>query len=139
MTGSSKRARREPDTVAPLSSGREPAPALERDRKAEHLRLALDERMQLEARYFDEWYFEHCALPELDMARLDTSVDFLGKRLQAPLLISCMTGGTETAARINENLALAAERVGVAVGVGSQRKALESPALAQTFLVRHAA
>ncbi|HEX2464132.1 MAG TPA: type 2 isopentenyl-diphosphate Delta-isomerase, partial [Thermoanaerobaculia bacterium] len=116
-----------------------PLAAPERDRKAEHLRLALDRRMQVEARFFDDWYFEHCALPELDFAAVDTSVEFLGKRLVAPLLISCMTGGTETAARINENLALAAERVGVAVGVGSQRKALESPALAQTFLVRHAA
>ncbi len=95
--------------------------------------------MQLEARFFDDWYFEHCALPELDFAAVDTGVEFLGKRLTAPLLISCMTGGTGTAARLNENLALAAERVGVALGVGSQRKALESPALAETFLVRHAA
>jgi isopentenyl-diphosphate delta-isomerase len=114
-------------------------PATERDRKAEHLRLALEQRMQLEARFFDDWYFEHCALPELDFAAVDTGVEFLGKRLTAPLLISCMTGGTGTAARLNENLALAAERVGVALGVGSQRKALESPALAETFLVRHAA
>jgi isopentenyl-diphosphate delta-isomerase len=117
----------------------EVATGLERDRKAEHIQLALERRMQLEARFFDDWCFEHCALPELDFAAVETSVEFLGKRLSAPLLISCMTGGTETAARINENLARAAERVGVAVGVGSQRKALESPSLADTFQVRHAA
>jgi isopentenyl-diphosphate delta-isomerase len=114
-------------------------PAPERDRKAEHIRLALERRMQLEAQFFDDWAFEHSALPELDFAAIDTSVEFLGKRLTAPLLISCMTGGTDTAARINENLAHAAERVGVAVGVGSQRKALESPAMAATFAVRHIA
>jgi isopentenyl-diphosphate delta-isomerase len=126
-------------TTAAAIAAPDLGPTAERDRKAEHLRLALEQRMQLEARFFDDWYFEHCALPELDFAAVDTGVEFLGKRLTAPLLISCMTGGTGTAARLNENLALAAERVGVALGVGSQRKALESPALAETFLVRHAA
>ena len=111
----------------------------ERDRKAEHIRLALERRMQLGGRFFEGWAFEHCALPEIDFAEVDTTVEFLGKRLAAPLLISCMTGGTDTAARINENLARAAERVGVAVGVGSQRKALEDPATAATFVVRPAA
>ena len=93
---------------APLE--RAPLP-IERDRKAEHLRLALEQRMQLESRFFDDWYFEHCALPELDLAAVDTTVEFLGKKLAAPFLISCMTGGTGTAERINENLALAAEHL----------------------------
>ena len=39
--------------------------------------------------------------------------------LRAPLLISCMTGGTELAAQVNRNLAIAAEECGVALGVGS--------------------
>jgi isopentenyl-diphosphate delta-isomerase len=124
---------------AKSSTPTEPHHEVERDRKAEHIRLALEQRMQLEARFFDDWFFEHQALPELDFAAVDTTVEFLGKRLAAPLLISCMTGGTSSAARINENLACAAERVGVAVGVGSQRKALESPATAATFAVRHIA
>lgn len=110
-----------------------------RDRKAEHLRLALERRMQLEVNYFDHYAFEHRALPEIDFAAVDTSITFLGKRLAAPLLISCMTGGTAEAAGINRNLALAAERVGVAVGVGSQRKALEDAATAASFEVRQVA
>src|SRR5688500_14127534 len=106
---------------ADKSTAREPitttdaAPLADRDRKAEHIRLALERRMQLESHFFEDYAFEHCALPEIDFAALDTSVEFLGKRLQAPLLISCMTGGTDTASRINENLARAAERVGVAL------------------------
>ena len=72
-----------------------PVDALERDRKAEHIELALDERMQLGTSVFDEWEFRHRALPEIDMAEIDLSVEFLGRRLAAPLLISCMTGGTE--------------------------------------------
>jgi len=115
------------------------AAAEERDRKLEHIELALEDRMQLESRFFDLYAFEHEALPEIDMAEIDLSVDFLGKRLEAPLLVSCMTGGTESAARINRNLAEAAERAGVALGVGSQRKALEDPATAESFEVRSAA
>ena len=108
----------------------------DRDRKAEHIRLALDHRMQVPAHFFDRYRFEHEALPELDMAEVDLSTEFLGKALAAPLLISCMTGGTEEAARINRHLAEAAERTGIALGIGSQRKAIEDPSLAATFQVR---
>ncbi|HVT58839.1 MAG TPA: type 2 isopentenyl-diphosphate Delta-isomerase [Thermoanaerobaculia bacterium] len=107
-----------------------------RDRKAEHLSLALERRMQLGANFFDDYYFGHEALPEIDFASIDVSVEFLGRRLAAPLLISCMTGGTEAAGRINRNLAAGAERTRIAVGVGSQRKALEDPAKADTFQIR---
>ncbi|HTQ80874.1 MAG TPA: type 2 isopentenyl-diphosphate Delta-isomerase [Thermoanaerobaculia bacterium] len=110
-----------------------------RDRKAEHIRLALEPRMQLGTHYFAEYEFEHRALPEIDFAEIDTSVEFLGKRLASPLLISCMTGGTDRAVSINRNLAAGAEACGVAVGVGSQRKALEDPAKADTFRVRDVA
>jgi isopentenyl-diphosphate delta-isomerase len=113
-----------------------PAGIEERDRKAEHIRLALDRRMQLGTNVFDVYRFEHEALPEIDYDEIDTSVEFLGRRLAAPLLISCMTGGTEMAWRINRNLATGAEATGVAIGVGSQRKALEDPAQARTFQIR---
>jgi isopentenyl-diphosphate Delta-isomerase len=110
-----------------------------RDRKAEHIRLALDPRMQLGSDPFAGYEFEHRALPEIDFAEIDTGVDFLGKRLAAPLLVSCMTGGTDRASAINRNLAAGAEACGVAVGVGSQRKALEDPTKTDTFRVREAA
>ncbi len=118
------------------------APVLEealpelRDRKAEHLQLALDPRMQIAGSFFDEWHFEHRALPEMDLADVDTGTRFLGRRLAAPLLISCMTGGTETANEINLNLAAGAQRRSVAVGVGSQRPAIEDPLQSQSFQVR---
>nr|WP_329610471.1 type 2 isopentenyl-diphosphate Delta-isomerase [Jiella pelagia] len=72
--------------------------------------------------------FEHCALPELSLAEIDVSAEFLGKRLKAPLLISSMTGGPERAARINAHLAEAAEELGIALAVGSQRIAIEGRA-----------
>ena len=112
------------------------AKPVERDRKAEHIDLALEERMQLRGSFFEDYAFEHEALPEVDMDQIDLSVEFLGKTLQAPLLISCMTGGTGEATRINRNLALAAEAAGIAIGVGSQRKAIEDPTTAASFQVR---
>ena len=107
-----------------------------RDRKAEHIELALDERMQYRAYPFDAWEFEHQALPEIDLDSIDLTAGFLGKRLELPLLISCMTGGTSNATTINRNLARAAESCGVALGVGSQRKAIDSPTTASSFDVR---
>ncbi len=116
-----------------------PARLAERDRKAEHIRLALDQDMQVAESFFDGWAFEHNALPELDLADVDTSIEFLGKRVSAPLLVSCMTGGTQVASRINTHLAEAAERRGVPVGVGSQRRALEDRRQVASFQVRRAA
>ena len=80
----------------------------ERDRKAEHIRLALDERMQVSGNLFEDLVFEHRALPEIDFDEIDLSVTFLGKPLKAPWIISCMTGGTGQATVINRNLAAAA-------------------------------
>lgn len=105
-------------------------------RKAEHIRLAMDRRNQLQAHYFDNWRLEHDALPELSLDGVDTRTLFLGRRLEAPLLISCMTGGTAEAGVINRNIATAAQACGVAVGVGSQRAAIEDPGIAWTFQVR---
>ncbi len=105
-------------------------------RKAEHLRLAQDGRNQLGTHYFDQWRLEHDALPDLALNGVDTSTTFLGRPLRAPLVISCMTGGTEEAGSINRNLAAAAQAAGVAMGVGSQRAAVEDPSLAWTFQVR---
>jgi isopentenyl-diphosphate Delta-isomerase len=110
--------------------------APERDRKAEHIALALEERMQVRRGAFDRLVFEHCALPELDMEEIDTSCELLGKRLGAPLLVSSMTGGTGEAARINRYLAEAAEERRIAIAVGSQRKAIEDPVTAASFEVR---
>lgn len=121
-------------------SGEDGAPeALQRDRKAEHLELARDRAMQVERRYFHRYRFEHVALPEISYDEIDLSTEFLGKRLRAPLLISCMTGGTGEAARINRNLAAGAERAGIALGLGSQRKAIEDPSQVPTFQVREQA
>ncbi|MCJ7511465.1 MAG: type 2 isopentenyl-diphosphate Delta-isomerase [Anaerolineales bacterium] len=84
-------------------------------------------------------HFEHNPLPEIDLAQVDCTLHFLGKPLKTPILISSMTGGTAQARRINRTLAEAAQLHGAALGIGSQRAALEAPALADTFQVREVA
>lgn len=97
-----------------------------RDRKDQHLDVVLagGGRHARDAG-FDAIRFVHEALPDLDHAGIDLGADFLGRRLKAPLLISSMTGGPARAEAINAHLAEAAQALGIALAVGSQRAALE--------------
>jgi isopentenyl-diphosphate delta-isomerase len=109
-------------------------------RKLDHIRICLEEKVEGSCRPFDDLSFVHRALPEIDSGSIDTSCSFLGKRLNAPIIICAMTGGHPEAKEININLARAAEEVGVAIGVGSERAALEDPASVDSFsAVRDAA
>ncbi len=108
------------------------------DRKHDHLRiLADDSDTDRNKSYFDEIRLKHRALPEIDMDDVDTSIEFMGKKLSFPLLISCMTGGAgEELRKINRNLAIAAETTGVAMGMGSQRVMLVDPSAVESFMLR---
>ena len=110
-------------------------------RKKEHLEICLDTESVTSASGtgLNRYRFVHNALPELDIDEIDLSTTFLGKRLQAPILISSMTGGFDLARKVNRNLAAAAQRLGLAMGVGSQRVAVEEPSAAGSFEVRDVA
>ncbi|HAA32843.1 MAG TPA: type 2 isopentenyl-diphosphate Delta-isomerase [Cyanobacteria bacterium UBA8553] len=107
-------------------------------RKADHLRICLDEDVQFHGvtNGLERYRFTHCCLPELNRSEIDITTTFLGKSLGAPLLISSMTGGTEQAKTINFRLAEVAQHYQLAMGVGSQRVAVENPLVADTFAVR---
>ncbi len=107
-------------------------------RKRDHLELCLDTQAVTDPRGtgWDRYSFLHNALPEVDIAEIDLSTSFLDKPLKAPLLISSMTGGFELARKVNRNLAVAAQKLGLAMGVGSQRVALEEKSVADSFKVR---
>src|SRR5512135_212771 len=107
-------------------------------RKKEHLELCLDtERISGPSSTGLEAYrFIHNALPELDIDEIDLRTTFLGKPLKAPILISSMTGGFDLARKVNRNLAAAAQALGLAMGVGSQRVAIEEPSASASFEIR---
>jgi isopentenyl-diphosphate delta-isomerase len=109
-------------------------------RKPDHIKINLeqDDRSALTTG-LENYRFTHEALPELDLNRIDTTLSLFGKQLAAPILISSMTGGTAEAETINLRLAEAAQEMNIAMGVGSQRTAIENPEQAKTFQVRRVA
>jgi isopentenyl-diphosphate delta-isomerase len=109
-------------------------------RKADHIKINLEKDVRSALTTgLENYRFIHEALPELDLEQVDTSLSLFGKRLAAPILISSMTGGTADAEAINLRLAEAAQEMKIAMGVGSQRAAIENPEQAQTFQVRRVA
>ncbi len=107
-------------------------------RKAEHLRINIERDVGAKGidAGFDAYAFSHRALPEIDLAEVDMASSVFDRKLAAPLLISCMTGGTPEARRINQRLAGVAQHYGLAMGLGSGRALIESPDSIETFKVR---
>ena len=105
-------------------------------RKSDHIKINLEQDVRSALTTgLENYRFVHEALPELDLNRIDTTLSLFGKKLHSPILISSMTGGTEEAGEINQRLAEAAQECGVAMGVGSQRAALEHPEQTPTFSI----
>lgn len=106
-------------------------------RKSEHIRINLEENVQSGlTNGLEHYFFVHEALPEINLNEIDLSVTIFNRTLNAPLLISSMTGGTQESAQINQNLALAAQETHIALGMGSQRAALDQPEMVYTYQVR---
>ena len=110
-------------------------PSKTEQRKAEHVNIILNEDVSAGYDFWGDVHLLHNALPEIDLDDIDLSLKLFGKRLEAPLIISSMTGGFGMGGEINANLAQAAAEVGVAMGVGSQRAALEKSELEPTYAV----
>ena len=106
-------------------------------RKSDHIRINLQEDVRSGLTSgLENYHFIHHALPEINLKDVNPSVSLFGKVVTAPILISSMTGGTQEAYAINKVLAIAAQEAHIAMGVGSQRIALEHSELAYTFKIR---
>jgi isopentenyl-diphosphate delta-isomerase len=107
-----------------------------KSRKLEHIRVTLERDVEArESTLLEYVRVVHNPMPEIDLDEVDLSVVLFGKRLEAPLMITGMTGGHPDVKWINAALARVAEKHRIAIGVGSQRAAIENPALADTFSV----
>ncbi len=121
-------------TYLPLPAMRSPRTS---SRKQQHVEIVVSKNVAFRGKSsgFERWDLVHNALPELDLDEVDASAELLGKRLKLPLLITGMTGGYAGAEKINRSLArLCAER-GLAMGVGSQRQAIEDTRFRRTYSV----
>ena len=114
------------------------SPELNERRKADHIRINIEEDVAFKhlTTGFEDYFFMHEALPDIDLIKVDTSSAIFGRSVSTPLLISSMTGGTAEARTINRILAKAAQEVGIAMGLGSMRAAIEDNALEYTYEVR---
>jgi isopentenyl-diphosphate delta-isomerase len=108
------------------------------ERKLKHVEACLHYPVEYETRTtgFERYDLPYCALPETDLAEIDTRTQFLGKPLLAPVLIGAMTGGAELSGTINRNLAVAAQQLGLGLMLGSQRVMLAHPEATYSFAVR---
>jgi len=106
-------------------------------RKREHIELCLTDDVTFinKTTGFDKYEFKHDAITEVDLKKIDFKYDFFNKRINYPFLISCMTGGVSEAENINAQLAVAADRLNIPLGVGSQRQALENKDYHQSYKI----
>ena len=108
-----------------------------RKRKADHIDKCLNQNVQAKSATtgFEDIHFIHKTLPEIDKQKISLTTTFLGHKFNAPIVVGAMTGGTAEAEKINANIAQAVEKLGLGMGVGSQRAAVENPKLIETFAV----
>jgi isopentenyl-diphosphate Delta-isomerase len=106
-------------------------------RKEDHIRICLDQKAQAKnaTSGFEDIQLLHRALPEVNKEKIKLSTTFLGKKFNAPIIVGAMTGGTQQATKINSAIAQAVEKLGLGMGVGSQRAAIEDQKLEETFSV----
>jgi len=109
-------------------------------RKDSHLALCVERDVEhRRSTMLDQVHLLHDSLPELSITDVDLSVEYFGRRLQAPIVISGMSGGTKNGRELKRAMATAAQKFGLAMGVGSQRAMLVSPEAIDTFRVREVA
>jgi len=108
-----------------------------RRRKADHIRISLNHNVQARriTTGFEDVHLIHKALPEIDKHDINLSSKVFNHKFSAPLIIGAITGGTTKAAKINATIAEAVEELGLGMGVGSQRVAIEDKTLEKTFAI----
>lgn len=106
-------------------------------RKLDHIRICLDQKAQARKATtgFEDIHLVHRALPEINRKEIDLSTTVFGHKFSAPLIVGAITGGTPEATKINAAIAEAVEKLGLGMGVGSQRAAIEDKKLEKTFTV----
>jgi isopentenyl-diphosphate delta-isomerase len=105
-------------------------------RKLEHIKIVSEANVEPVPSPYTKYKLPWKAMPEIDMAEIDTTVEFLGRKLSFPFFVGSMTGGPEEAAQINMNLALACEQEKIGLAMGSMRVILRDPQALKSFQVR---
>ncbi len=106
------------------------------NRKLEHVEITVFGNVSGKtSTLLEEVTLVHQAFPGISMEEVDTTTWFLGHKLNAPIMVTGMTGGTPELGRINGVIASVVEDLGLAMGVGSERVVIESPSSEESFRV----
>lgn len=111
------------------------------ERKNEHIEISLKEDVQFKEKTngFEDIELYYETLPGINKKEIDLGMEFLGKKFKAPVMVTAITGGTEKAGKINKDIALACEKTGIGMGLGSMRAMIEKKELSETYFVRDVA
>lgn len=107
---------------------------MRRTRKQEHIENYLRTSYKTST-LFENIYIEHSAISDRNLDEIDTSMEFLGKKISFPFMINAITGGSNFAQEINESLAKIAKEVNIPIAVGSQKIALEDESAIKSFKI----
>ena len=107
-----------------------------KDRKADHIRICMNERVAPGYCYWDDIRFVHNALPEIDYDDIDMSCTLFGRKLNAPIMVTAITGGFSGAKKINSNIAEACAELGLGMGIGSERAGVSGVAAESYSVVK---
>ena len=103
-----------------------------RERKDQHienyLRTRSDQRTHLE-----DVYIEHNAISDVSLEEIDTSIEFMDRKIAMPLMVDAMTGGGTSSASINEDLSSICESLNIPMAVGSESIALTDESSRESF------
>lgn len=106
------------------------------NRKNEHIDISITRDIQSKTKTgFSDVFFIHKALPEIDKPKINLSTKFLNHKFNAPIIVGAITGGTSKASKINSIIAEVVEELGLGMGLGSQRIAIENEKLVKSFLI----
>ncbi len=110
-------------------------------RKTEHIEICAKKNVSFEEKttLLECVELDYNALPEIDLQKVSLNSFFLGKELNAPIIVSAITGGSVPSKKINKEIAQACENLGIGFGLGSMRAMLENPSLKETYDVRDVA
>jgi len=120
-----------------LSKGEKRLPNQTEERKASHIKICLEEDVQARRKTtgFEDVLLVHRAIPEINREKISLSTAVFNHKLSAPVIVGAMTGGGAETTKINASIAQAVEELGLGMGVGSQRAAIDNPELERTFTV----
>lgn len=112
-------------------------PTKTQGRKSDHIKICLEENVHHchATTGFEDIYFVHKALPEIERSKVNLTTTAFDHKFSVPLMVEAMTGGIVDAMKINAAIASAVEELGLGMGVGSQRAAIEKQSLEKTFAI----